>query len=151
MTTATRGTTESGKNLSDDVLDANFLLVEEGEKSYPSQPDSARSKGRTASTEAAIELSTTDLRDFIAFEFSLVPQVDHVFTALRDNGVFYAWIVTDEFRPEVRQAIYKREQAIIDEFDTFEFDFYIVARQGRRVEDLIGDSSIHLTYRRSPE
>jgi hypothetical protein len=106
------------------------------------------SLGRTASTDRTIALATADLRDFIAFEFSLIPDVEYVFTAFRENQIFYAWIVTDKFEESVRDQIYDHEQAIIDEFPTFEFDFYIIARMGRTLDDLIGDDSMHLTYAR---
>jgi hypothetical protein len=104
--------------------------------------------GRTASTDKGIAIATADLRDFIAFEFSLVHDVEYVFTAFRENQIFYAWIVTDKFEQSVRDQIYEREQAIIDEFPDFEFDFYIIARMGRNLDDLIGDDSMHLTYSR---
>jgi hypothetical protein len=95
-----------------------------------------------------IAIGTADLRDFIAFEFSLVPDVEYVFTAFRENQIFYAWIVINQFEQSVRDQIYEREQAIIDEFPAFEFDFYIIARIDRNLDDLIGDDSMHLTYAR---
>ena len=54
----------------------------------------------------------------------------------------------DQFEPEVRKRIYDREKAIIDEFSDFEFDFYIVARTGRDVKELISES-VTLAYGRS--
>ena len=90
---------------------------------------------------------TSDLREFIAFEFSLTPEVEYVYTAFRENQVFYAWVIIDSFEGEVRDQIYDRQQAIIDEFPGFEFDFYIVARMGRDVEDLF-DDSVKLTYQK---
>ena len=101
-----------------------------------------------ASTQESKAIATADLREFIAFEFSLVPEVEYVFTAFRENQIFYAWIVTDKFEDSVRDQIYEREQAIIDEFSMFDFDFYIIARMGRSLDDLIGDDSMHLTYAR---
>src|SRR5947207_3742628 len=69
------------------------------------------------------KIITTSLNEFIAFELSLVREVEYVYTAYR-NAVFYVWIVVDQFEPEVRKRIYDREKAIIDEFSDFEFDFY---------------------------
>ncbi len=91
---------------------------------------------------------TSGLRECIAFEFSLIPQVAFVYTAFRSNEVFYAWIVIDEFEKAVRQEIYERQRTIIDEFPMFQFDFYVIGLMGRNVVDLIGDESMHLTYER---
>lgn len=93
------------------------------------------------------EVVTTSLNEFIAFELSLVQEVAYVYTAYR-NGIFYVWIVLDQFEQEVRKRIYDREKAIIDEFSMFEFDFYIVARAGRDADELISES-VKLAYERS--
>ena len=91
---------------------------------------------------------TSGLREYIAFEFSLIPEVAFVYTAFRSNEIFYVWIVIDEFERAVRQRIYERQRTIIDEFPMFQFDFYVIGLMGRNVGDLIGDESMHLTYRR---
>jgi len=131
----------------DDLRQANILLLEEAEQVFASI-GSATDTARRISTEENLPLVTADLRDFIAFEFSLVPEVEYVFTAFRENQIFYVWIVIDQFEAAARERIYARQQAIIDEFPTFEFDFYIIARTGRQVEDLVGDESMHRTYSR---
>ena len=92
-----------------------------------------------------ISIATSDLRDLIAFEFSQTPEIKYVYTAFRENRVFYAWVIVDDFEESVRSRIYDREEAIIDAFPEIEFDFYIVPRMGRDVRDLI-DDSVHLTY-----
>lgn len=99
-----------------------------------------------ASTRVPTEVPTSALNEFIAFELSLVPEVEFVFTAFR-NDVFYAWVIVDKFEEEVRGRIYERERAIIDEFQMFEFDFYIIARLGRDVGDLVSEE-INLAYQK---
>lgn len=99
-----------------------------------------------ASTRTVTEVPTSALNEFIAFELSLVPEVEFVFTAFR-NCVFYVWIIMDRFEEEVRGRIYDRERAIIDEFQSFEFDFYIVAKLGRDVWDLVSEG-INLAYQK---
>ena len=99
-----------------------------------------------SSTGTPTEVQTSALNEFIAFELSLVPEVEFVFTAFR-NDVFYAWVIVDKFEEEVRGRIYERERAIIDEFQTFEFDFYIIARLGRDVWDLVSEE-INLAYQK---
>jgi hypothetical protein len=66
------------------------------------------------------------LNEFNALEISRVPEVEAVFTAFR-NEVFYVWVIVSRFADDVRAKIYDRQRAIIDEFPTFEFDFYIIA------------------------
>ena len=101
-------------------------------------------QGWSATTRAV----TSNLRELIAFEFSLIRDVQYVFTAFRDNHVFYAWVVVDRFEDDVRNKIYNRQETIIDEFPGLEFDFYIVARMGRDIGDLI-DTSAQLTYQKA--
>ena len=101
-------------------------------------------QGRWATTKGV----TSSLRELIAFEFSLVRDVQYVFTAFRENHVFYAWVVVDRFEEDVRNQIYNRQEAVIDEFPELEFDFYIISRMGRDIGDLI-DTSAQLTYQKA--
>ena len=137
-------------HICDEVNLSNVLVLDApAEEQTFSYYISTVTVGRQSSSDKeSLAAATSDLRDFIAFEFSLVPQVEYVFTAFRENQVFYAWIVVNEFEASVRESIYARQRAIIDEFPMFEFDFYIIARIGRTVEDLVGDDSMHRTYAR---
>ena len=103
-------------------------------------------KWANASTGMPTKVPTSALNEFIAFELSLVPEVEFVFTAFR-NSVFYVWVITEGFEEDVRRRIYDREKAIIDEFHTFEFDFYIVPMQGQSVWDLVSEE-ITLAFQR---
>lgn len=47
------------------------------------------------------------------------------------------WIVVDQFDRAVREKIYEREMSLIDELDSFEFDFNILSRRGRNLTDVI--------------
>jgi hypothetical protein len=96
--------------------------------------------------EDSIKLKTGQLNDFIAFEFSFVPGVKFVFTALRSN-VFYVWIVVDSLSPEQNKAVYQKERLIIDEFQRFEFDFYLIAQHDQDVNTLIS-GAVDLAYQR---
>lgn len=104
---------------------------------------------REVETSDQLEVFASGLNEFIAFELSLVSEVEYVYTALRNN-VFYVWVVINQFEREVRERIYEREKAVIDEFSMFEFDFYIISRMERNVQELISES-IDLTYERAPE
>ena len=148
--TVTKGTSSSASALLETPREDNRLtqiLAEQSEQEF-ADTSSSIADYRTASTQGSMASRTADLREFIAFEFSLVPKVECVFTAFRENQIFYAWIVINEFDSEAREDIYYRQQAIIDEFLMFEFDFYIVARTGRKFDDIVGDPSMDRTYAR---
>lgn len=126
----------------------DLLVLEAPEQEFPQQGLSTYRVVKAVSTEKILALATSDLRECIAFEFSLVKDVAFVYTAFRNNEVFYVWIVIDEFERAVREGIYERQRVIIDEFPMFQFDFYIIGLLGRDVTELIGDPSMHLTYKR---
>ena len=147
--TVTKGTSSNASSLLETPREDNRLTRIFAEQSEQEFEDTSSSIAdyRTASTQQESMASRpVDLREFIAFEFSLVPEVECVFTAFRENQIFYAWIVINEFDWETRKGIYDRQLAIIDEFSMFEFDFYIVARTGRRLDDIVGDPSMDRTY-----
>jgi len=99
-----------------------------------------------AETTPLTSVSTSALNEFIAFEISLVSEVEAVFTAFR-NEVFYVWVIVNRFADDVRARIYDRQRAIIDEFSTFEFDFYIIAGLGRDPWELVSES-VTLAFQR---
>jgi hypothetical protein len=79
---------------------------------------------------------------FIGHEMKLVPQVERVFVSREDETgrVLRVTVVVDSRDAEVRASIYKREQAVMDEMKNFEFDFHIIAREGRPLASLITDA-----------
>ncbi len=103
----------------------------------------------STSTDRNLELSSGKLNESIAFEFSTIPEVSFVFTRLRTR-VFYVWIITESFESEVRHGIYERQKAIIDAFDGFEFDFYVISREGQDPQELVS-GDIDLAFERLGE
>jgi hypothetical protein len=75
--------------------------------------------------------------ELIRLEMSFVPEVESVFfeAAPRRTG-YHVFTVVNERDPEVRAKIYKREQAIMDEYKNLEFDFRIIARRNRDLDDI---------------
>lgn len=128
--------------------DGDLLLLDSEKKEFPQKIVNTSVVELTSTTDPEKLAVTTGLQYFIAFEFSLLPEVAYVYTALRDNDVYYVWIVVDEFSRAVREKAYQRQRSIIDEFPTFQFDFYIIGLSGQSIDDLIGDGSMHLTYER---
>ena len=94
-------------------------------------------------------LKAMSLNEFIGTELSTVSAVECVF-ASRKGNVMQVCTVVNDFDPEVRAKIYDRETAIIDEFDSLEFDFDIVSRRGRDLAEVMDDRCFDFTYRRPP-
>lgn len=139
-------TTESNLSARLENAISDLLVLDAPEQQFPQYGLSTYFL-KTVSTESTAQ-PTSSVRECIAFEFSLIREVEFVYTAFRSNEVFYVWIVIEEFERAVREKIYERQRTIIDEFPMFQFDFYVIGLMGRNVADLIGDESIHLTYKR---
>lgn len=92
-------------------------------------------------------LQTVSLREFLAHEMSLVKEVEAVLTA-REGNVLHVCTVVNESSPEIRVRIFERERSIIDEFDSLEFDFNVIARHGRDLQAVADDSALDLTFSR---
>ena len=76
--------------------------------------------------------------DLIRLEMWFVPEVESVFVeAAPRRGGFHVFTIVNERDPSVRAAIYRREQAIMDEYKNLEFDFRIIARRNRDLTDII--------------
>lgn len=78
------------------------------------------------------------VEDNIGLELSLVPEVECVVIDKQEDGIgLHVLTVVNDRNAEARTKIYKRDQAIIDAYPTFNFDFHIAARMGRNLEDFI--------------
>ena len=88
-------------------------------------------KGRSATF-------TINAEDLVRLSMSSVQEIEAVFVepAPRRTG-FHVFTIVNERNPEVRAKIYEREQAIMDQYKTLEFDFRIIARRNRDMTDLI--------------
>lgn len=98
-------------------------------------------------TEQLRQFQAVPLTDFVAYEFSQIREVDAVLTA-RHNNLFYVWIIVDQFDKGVREKVYSREKEIINGFKQFDFDFNIISRRGRDMNELISDPMMTLTFKR---
>lgn len=82
-----------------------------------------------------------DINAFIGYEMKLVSEVEQVFISKEDEEgkLLRVTIVVDERDADVRAQIYRREQAVMDELKNLDFNFHILAREGRPLESLITD------------
>lgn len=76
------------------------------------------------------------IKQFLEQEFARVPEAEAVFASTQGRTL-HVWIVVDQFDRAVREKIYEREMSLIDELDSFEFDFNILSRRGRNLTDVI--------------
>ena len=84
--------------------------------------------------------------DFIGLELSLVPGVERVYVERDDYGKEYRVLtVVNERDPEMRAKVYAREQAILDAYPHLDFDFHILARMNRHINDVVGGAG-NLAY-----
>ena len=83
--TVSKGTSSSASALLEEPLEDNLLtqvLDEQSEQEFENISSSIADY-RTTSTQGSMASRTAETREFIAFEFSLVPEVECVFTAFR--------------------------------------------------------------------
>jgi hypothetical protein len=99
---------------------------------------------------ASIEVESmlcADLKDSVAFEIGYsVPEVEAVFASFRDNRILHVWAVVPTYDRRVYRSIYAREKRIIEQFEGMEFDFNVVASNGKDPRHLISDSEVDLAY-----
>lgn len=82
---------------------------------------------------------STDLNSlarFIAAQMSEVGPVERVYSK-HQRDVYYTWIVIPKRDEKTLDAIYNKEQQIIGHFPEYEFDFYVLYREGRNHEELV--------------
>ena len=96
--------------------------------------------------EFPVYSQNSGLNEFIGFELSMEPEVTRIYTAFR-GSVFYVWTLLDNFETRIREAVYAREQEIIDEFPMFDFDFYLVVADDQDAESMIS-GPVDLVFQR---
>mgnify|MGYP001067716077 FL=1 len=67
---------------------------------------------------------------------SQISEVEAVLGML-DDGAFSLWSVTDEASVEVEDRIYEMEGKLMDMFPSEGFDFHLVERRGRPLEEIV--------------
>jgi hypothetical protein len=72
----------------------------------------------------------------IANRILAVPGTEYVYVKPGD-GVVQVWTVVDSPEESVFDAIYDREKALIDELRPLNFDFHVIAREGKSINSII--------------
>jgi hypothetical protein len=76
---------------------------------------------------------------YVGMELSMVPEVESVFVEWdKENGKAYHVVSIINARdPEARAKVYRREQAIMDEFPAVDFNFRVIARMNRKLSEVV--------------
>jgi hypothetical protein len=78
---------------------------------------------------------------------SQIPEVEAVLGTL-DDGAFSLWSVTDEASMEVEDRIYEMEGKLMDMFPSEGFDFHLIERRGRPLEEIVSLDHFAIHYLR---
>jgi len=78
---------------------------------------------------------------------SQISEVEAVL-GLVDDGAFSLWSVTDEASVEVEDRIYEMEGKLMDTFPGAGFDFHLIERRGRPLEEIVSLDHFAIHYLR---
>jgi len=67
---------------------------------------------------------------------SQISEVEAVLGTL-DDGAFSLWSVTDEASVEIEDRVYEMEGKLMDMFPSEGFDFHLIERRGRPLEEIV--------------
>lgn len=74
---------------------------------------------------------------FARMELSLVPEIECVFFEHEGKNEFRIITVVNKRDVAIREKVYAREEAIMQEYPGINFDFHVLARMDRKIEDVI--------------
>jgi len=86
-----------------------------------------------------------NLESFISRRISEITAVEYIFTSKEEN-ILQVWIIINELDREVRDRIYDIEYDILEHFKDIYFDFHVVCRNDRDMNELFPCNSI-MIYR----
>ena len=69
--------------------------------------------------------------------FGRIPAVEGILIE-QEGNVFTVWTVVDRLGEQTEARIYQMEGKLMDRFPTEGFDFHILVRRGRPLEDFVG-------------
>lgn len=73
----------------------------------------------------------------VRIELSLVPEVEHVFFERKGEGEFRIISIVNRRDAAIREKVYAREEAIMSLYPGLNFDFHVIARMDRNLEDVM--------------
>jgi hypothetical protein len=82
-----------------------------------------------------VDTLTNRLENFVAEKFLTIPQVEYVFLSFEKDSMDI-WTVINKFDRQIRAKIYDVEYDILDIIKGFEFDFHVICRNNRSIQEL---------------
>jgi hypothetical protein len=82
-----------------------------------------------------VDSLTNRLENFVAEKFLTIPEVEYVLLSLENNSIDI-WTVINKLDREIRKKIYDVEYDILDIIKDFQFDFHVICRNDRSIEEL---------------
>lgn len=82
-----------------------------------------------------VDSSINGLENFVAEKFFIIPEVEYVFLSLENDSI-NIWTVINRLDREVRKNIYDVEYDILNILKGFQFDFHVICRNDRNIEEL---------------
>jgi len=70
-------------------------------------------------------------------EFSLIPEIECVFFEREGDKEFRIISVVNKRDAAIREKVYAREEAIMQAYPGLSFDFHVMARMDRKIEDFV--------------
>ena len=88
-----------------------------------------------------------NLEVIIAKNISENPEVEYIILSKKDH-YYQIWTVINKLDRKVRDSIYDIEYNILENFREIYFDFHVVCREDRRIDDILPRNAI-IFYRRT--
>jgi hypothetical protein len=82
-------------------------------------------------------IMTTTIGETIVNAFAQIPEVEGIY--LRQSGsMLHIFTVVDEENDSAFEKIYREERNLVRSSPDFQFDFNVIARRGRDVQEFVG-------------
>jgi hypothetical protein len=84
-------------------------------------------------------ISTVNVKpeDLIAFQMSLIPEVEQVYVSRPNCGELHVLVIVNDRDRLLNRKIFAKENAIVDYYRHLRFDFHIVPRMNRNLSDVM--------------
>ena len=82
-----------------------------------------------------LAISTDNLENFIAERFGAISLAEFVFLSIEKDSIDI-WTIINKLDRKVREKIYEIEYEILGKFKEFQFDFHVMCRDDRNIEEV---------------
>lgn len=82
-----------------------------------------------------IDTAGYNLENYISRKLSENAAIEYIFT-FKENNILHVWIVINKLDREARDKIYDIEYTILEHFKDIYFDFHVIYRDDRDINDL---------------